>query len=105
MLLRLLTMSAPCRQRLENGSEDLRRGIGALMLTITSDDLKIVAGRIIRVMCAGKLPAEEYFPTDERGRATATKFPAGSDGDSQWVSENFQDFIEDLVTQKLLKFA
>lgn len=41
---------------------DLRRGIGGLMLAIASGDLKIVARRIIRVMCAGELPADEYNP-------------------------------------------
>lgn len=90
VLHRLIETSPDIANYLANFS-DVLKGIGQIILT-KSEDLKLVAGMVIREMVLAGIEHACFWPTDAIPSAMAD-FPTH---DSQhWVG-NFQDFLNDL---------
>lgn len=90
MLHRLIETSPDITNCLANFS-DVLKGIGQIILT-KSEDLKLVAGMVIREMVLAGMQHACFWPTDAIPSAMAD-FPTH---DSQHWMGNFQDFLDDL---------
>jgi len=90
VLHRLIETSPDITNCLANFS-DVLEGIGQIILT-KSEDLKLVAGMVIREMVLAGMQHACFWPTDAIPSAMAD-FPTH---DSQHWMGNFQDFLDDL---------
>ena len=97
MLHRLIETSPDITNCLANFS-DVIKGIGQIILT-KSEDLKLVAGMVIREMMLTGMQHACFWPTDAISSAIAD-FPTH---DSQHWMEKFQDFLDDLHALRFIE--
>ena len=97
MLHRLIETSPDITNCLVNFS-DVLKGIGQIILT-KPEDLKLVAGMVIREMVLAGIQHACFWPTDAISSAIAD-FPTH---DSQHWMEKFQDFLDDLHALRFIE--